>query len=98
MLRTLWSRLIDAVLGTAGRSVRLDADDRRNIPGWPRGLDLGSAPATCALASVADRRQQALPLYWDRQTSTAAASGFPKQRPFAVIDGGHDRNGVDART
>lgn len=84
MLRSLWSRLIDTLAGDSGRAAQLGRDDRRTIPGWPCGLNLGAARAVAA--SVSDRDQKALPLYWEASSSPTMRPGH--HVPFAVIEGG----------
>ncbi len=95
---TLWSRFTDLVAGAAGRAAKLDADDRRSIPGWPCGLDLRSPPADCVSASVSDRGQRALTLFWDEMTSPASCKRSADFPPLVVIEGGRSGAGADVRT
>jgi hypothetical protein len=60
MLRTIWNRLTDIITGSAGRAVRLDSEDRRNIPGWPSGLHLAADATHRTSAGLGEPDQHTL--------------------------------------
>lgn len=88
MLHALMERLVDRVIGPANRATSFARDDRHALPGWPSGIDMDRVHNGSGLklaATLRDRAQHSLPLFWEKPATTPPSYARPKLR---VIPGG----------
>lgn len=88
MLRII-SKVVDHLLGPAGRAAGFTADCRQELPGWPDGINLSQLPPQTrqALLSTRSTPQHVMPDLWDTVTDLALVKPPPSAR-WRVIEGG----------